>query len=284
MDIAKIAIKYWRVFMSSRELAVSGAFYPQTCQEIKKYMTHFNTILKQNNINLGFKNTRAIIAPHAGYIYSGFSANLAYKSIDDCENIKRVVVIGPSHRVYVEGVSVAKFDNYPSPCGDLSIDIEFSKKLLEDYPFASFNPQAHNEHSTETQIPFIKEYLPNTKVVEIVYGKIEYELLSRMISEILEDSSTFLVISTDLSHFHNLQKAKELDNICLNAIIKKELALFDSGCEACGLIGVKALMQVAKKINLSVNFLDYRTSFDATKDDKSVVGYTSFILTKENSE
>ena len=266
--------------MSSRSLAVRGAFYPQSCKEIKKYISHFNTILKQNSINLGFQKSRAIIVPHAGYIYSGFSANLAYKSIQNSQDIKRVVVVGPSHRVYFEGVSVALFDEYPSPCGSLDIDKEFTKKLSKEYQFASFNPEAHNEHSTETQIPFIKEYMPDVKVVEIVYGKIQFELLSHMISKILEDETTLLVISTDLSHFHNLQKAKELDNICLNAIVKKDLHMFDKGCEACGLIGVKALIKVANKINLTVNFLDYRTSFDATKDDKSVVGYGSFILTK----
>lgn len=265
--------------MSSRELAVSGAFYPQSCQEIQKYIGHFNTILKDNNINLEFDNQRAIIVPHAGYIYSGFSANIAYKSIKNKDKIKKVVVVGPSHRVYVEGVSVALFDEYPSPCGNLSIDKDLSNNLLKEYEFATFNPEAHNEHSTETQIPFIKEYLPFAKVVEIVYGKIDFEELSCMVSDILEDKTTLLVISTDLSHFHNLQKAQELDNICLNAIMKKDLSMFDKGCEACGLIGVKALIKVAKETNLSVNFLDYRTSFDATKDDKSVVGYGSFILT-----
>ncbi len=91
----------------------------------------------------------------------------------------------------------------------------------------------------------------------------------------------FIVISTDLSHFYSLSEAKKLDNICLNAIVKKDLELFDNGCEACGITGVKAIINSCIKKDLSTKLLHYCTSYDRTKDDKSVVGYTSFLIGEE---
>jgi AmmeMemoRadiSam system protein B len=278
MVAAQIVVQSWREFMSSRELAVSGTFYPKDDKDIRRYIEHFNSIIKEHNLNFKVNSPRAIIVPHAGYIYSGFSANLAYKIVSKSQDIQRVVVIGPSHRVYLDGVSVGLYDEYPTPLGSLKIDREFSQRLIDTYPFAKFYDKAHKEHSTETQIPFIKEYISNSQIVEIIYGKVDFNLLSIMVQDILDDKNSLVVISTDLSHFYNLKKAKELDNICINAILKRDINLFDRGCEACGLTGVKALIKVAKKINLDIKLLDYRTSYDVTKDDQSVVGYTSFIL------
>jgi len=263
--------------MSKREMSVAGSFYPKECLEVEGYIDRFNAILKKHNVVVQKKDAKALIVPHAGYIYSGFTANLAYKSVDITKK-KRVIVIGPSHRVYLEGVSISLFDSYETPCGDLPIDKEFAKKIYEEYPFATFIKDAHYEHSTETQFPFIKHYFKDIKVVEMVYGKLDFKLLSLIVEEIVKDDENLLVISTDLSHFYTLDKAKKLDNICLNAIIKKDLQLFDRGCEACGLIGVKALVNVAKKLDLNIEFLDYRTSYDVTGDDKSVVGYSSFVV------
>jgi AmmeMemoRadiSam system protein B len=258
--------------MSKRVMSVAGTFYPKSCEEVEGYFKRFEEI-----VSIEKKSVKAIIVPHAGYIYSGFTASLAYRSVD-ISNKKRVVVIGPSHRVYLEGVSVCLFDEYETPCGALKIDSKYAKKLLDGFPFASFLPDVHKEHSTETQMPFIKRYFDGTEVVEIVYGRIDFKLLAFMVEEIVKDEENLLVISTDLSLFYDLQKAKHLDNICLNAIVKKDLELFDRGCEACGLVGVKALVSVAKKENVKVEFLDYRTSYDVTKDDKSVVGYSSFLV------
>ena len=112
--------------MSIRESAVAGSFYPASCSEIERYIAHFNTVLDEND----FKSEAveiapsAIIVPHAGYIYSGFTANVAYRSAAQKRaGIKRVVVIGPSHRVYIDGASVALYDRYDSPCGEMKIDL-----------------------------------------------------------------------------------------------------------------------------------------------------------------
>lgn len=263
--------------MSTRKAVVSGSFYPSKKEEILKYINHFNSV--KTNMET-FENIKAIIVPHAGYIYSGFTANMAYKLVSASKkDIKRVVVIGPSHRVYLKGASVALYDEYETPLGNLKIEKEFSQKLIDKYEFLDFNVECEFEHSTETQAPFIKHYFENVKLVEIVYGEIEYKDLLKVIDEVLEDELNFVVISTDLSHFYTLEEANKKDNICLNAIDKKDLEMFDY-CEACGKTGVRAIINWAIKNNYESKILNYCTSADVTKDKSRVVGYTSALIGK----
>jgi len=258
--------------MSVRVMSVAGTFYPNSCSEIERYISKFNSI-KIDTPKPKFE-PKAIISPHAGYIYSGFTANQVYK-IATKKKFKRVVVIGPSHHFYLKGASVALYNKYTTPCGDLTIDLEYSKKIIEEYKQLLVHiDNMHHEHSTETQMPFIKHYMPNIKVVEIVYGDIDYKELVPIIQKILNEPSTPLVISTDLSHFHNLKEANYIDNICLQGIAKLDISLLNKGCEACGLIGIKALVSVAKESQI----IDYRTSYDASGDSQRVVGYLSAIL------
>jgi len=265
--------------MSSRSLAVSGQFYPDDKSELNRYLEHFNGILDENNIEVDSSlDVRGIIVPHAGYIYSGFTANIAYKYIS--KDIKNIIVIGPSHKFGFDGASVALYDTYPTPFGDLDINQELSKELATKFEFLSFYDEVHSEHSTETQFPFIKYYMPHVNVVEIVYSDCNYEKLAQLIDEVLEDPKNFIVISTDLSHFYSLQEAKEKDIKVIEAIDKKDITLLDTGCEACGMIGVKGMLEVINKLNLNTKFLDYRTSADVSDDTNSVVGYTSFVIHK----
>ena len=114
--------------------------------------------------------------------------------------------------------------------------------------------------------------------MELIYGKIDYNNISLIINDALNDEDTFVVISTDLSHFYTKSEALKLDNICLEAIDKLDLNIWNKGCEACGRIGVKALISSSVKNNLSSKLLDYRTSADITKDEKKVVAYLSAIF------
>jgi len=257
--------------MSSRTMSVAGTFYPDSCSEIERYISKFNSI-KIDTPKPKFQ-PKAIISPHAGYIYSGFTANQVYKIVAK-EKFKRVVVIGPSHHFYLKGASVALYDNYATPCGNLEIDLEYSKKLIEEYKLLIHIDNMHHEHSTEVQMPFIKHYLPDSKVVEIVYGDIDYKELVPIIKKILDEADTLLVISTDLSHFHNLAEANRIDNLCIKGVENLDISILNSGCEACGLIGVKAIVSVAKESQI----IDYRTSYDASGDSQRVVGYLSAVL------
>jgi AmmeMemoRadiSam system protein B len=149
--------------------------------------------------------------------------------------------------------------------------------LKEKFNFINFIDQVHIEHSTETQFPFIKYYLPKVQVVELIYGDIEYEKITKIIEEVLNEKENFVVISTDLSHFYNLEKAKQLDDICIDAIENLSIDTFNKGCEACGRVGVKAIINWAKQNNAKTRLIDYSTSETVTKDDTRVVGYGSFL-------
>lgn len=259
--------------MNIRKTVVAGSFYPNSKEEILDYINQFNSV---KHTLKPFDEIKAIIVPHAGYIYSGFTANLAYSLV--CrQNKKRVIVIGPSHRTYLLGASVALYKEYETPLGNLPIDLEFSKKLIDKYDFLEFNVECEFEHSTETQAPFIKNYFPDVSIVEIVYGDCNFKNISQVIDELLENDENLVVISTDLSHFYSLSEANKLDSFCLEAIDNKDMKLFDS-CEACGKIGVKAIIDVAINKNWDTKLLHYCTSADVSNDKSRVVGYTSALI------
>ncbi len=256
-----------------RVSVVDGHFYPKSKEEILQMISRFNKTPQQTNI----KDIKAIIVPHAGYIYSGFTANIAY-NLASKQNYKRIVIIGPSHRVSFEGASVSTYEYYQTPFKDMKIDEEFVKILKEKFSFTLFHDACHKEHSTETQMPFIANYFENAKVIEIVYGKTDPKELSKLVNFVLNQKDTLLVISTDLSHFHDLKKANKLDNICIQAIKEQDYKKLNDGCEACGIIGIETLLRVSKEHGFEVEIKDYRTSFERNKDENSVVGYVSAVF------
>lgn len=262
--------------MSTRDTAVCGQFYPANPDDIQAMLEHYNQILEEHLKKaegvLDLK-PRAVIVPHAGYVYSGFTANIALRLLSNSD-IKRVVVIGPSHRVYLKGTSISEFDTYHTPLGAMYIDQSLVEDLKERFDL-DFIPDAHHEHSTEVQIPFVKTYTPDVSVVELVYGDESPAKLADVIEYLLADPETAVVISTDLSHYYDIKKANELDSICLDAVKKLSTAELHQGCEACGKIGVEAMLIAAKKVGLRSILLDYRTSADASGDESQVVGYMS---------
>ncbi len=259
-----------------RQCAVRGTFYPQECNEIEAMIAAFNAALDHHREGSAMLNRipRAVIVPHAGYVYSGFTANIAYRLLQN-SRAKRVVVIGPSHYVGIEGISAIAADAFETPCGMLAYDRDYLQQLREKFAIG-YVPQAHEkEHSTETQMPFIYHYLPQSRVIEFIYGHEGYASLAALFHEILGDRDNVVVVSTDLSHFYTQNEALKLDNICLNAIENRDNTLIEQGCEACGIIGVKAMLEVAKERDYYVKLLDYRTSADAGGDTSRVVGYVS---------
>jgi len=261
--------------MSTRETAVAGQFYPASAEEIEKMLDHYNQILDEHikDATLLALKPRAVIVPHAGYVYSGFTANIALRLLGNSD-IKRIVVIGPSHRVFVNGVSVSDYDSYRTPLGTFPIDRELVGELKRRFGL-HFQPDAHHEHSTEVEMPLIREYQRDVSIAELVYGQEEPSHLAEVIDYLLEDPQTAIQISTDLSHYYDIEKAKRLDSVCLDAVQKLDPAELHQGCEACGKIGVEAMLIAAKKRGLKPILLDYRTSADASGDESQVVGYMS---------
>jgi len=255
-----------------REMSVAGTFYPAREVELERYFEHFNKIYDEDH-SLPEVNSKAVIVPHAGYIYSGYTANIAYRILQN-SNVKEIVLIGPSHKVAFDGISISNAQEYATPCGNIKASKALVSELQKQF---NLNPilTPHAEHSTEVQFPFIKHYLNGVSIVELVYSRVNPELISQIIDFVLQKDDCGVIISTDLSHFHNLENAKKLDTLCLNAIDTLDIGLLHNGCEACGITGVEAMLTSAKKLNLNSTILDYRTSADASDDDTRVVGYMS---------
>ncbi len=254
-----------------REMAVSGSFYPSYCAQLKDFFATWNK--KQFNCNL---HPRALIAPHAGYIYSGEVANDAYSCVKG-KNYKRAVVIGPSHKIAYSGISGSFFEKYDTPCGRLDIDLKYLKALAKHFKIV-FVPKVHSsEHSTEVQMPFLKQYLPSTKVVELIYGSISLQHLSQLIYTLAQDKKNLIIISSDLSHYYPLKQANELDSHCVTAISNMDPTPLRR-CEACGKRGIEALLAVGMKLSLKSKIISYSTSADTSGDSSMVVGYMSAVL------
>lgn len=273
-----ILIRYphYKEFKMTREMSVAGAFYPARENEIERYFEHFNTVYDEQ-ASLPNVKSKAVIVPHAGYMYSGYTASIAYRVLQN-SNVKTFAVIGPSHRVAFEGISLCGAQSYATPFGSIAGSGELVEELRENFNLRTIlNP--HAEHSTEVQFPFIKRYLSNVNIIELVYGSVEPEFLSRVIDFILKKEDCGVIISTDLSHFHTLEDANILDRICQNSIKNLDVERLHRGCEACGMTGVEAMLRSAKKLGLHSQILDYRTSADASDDTNRVVGYLSAYFT-----
>jgi AmmeMemoRadiSam system protein B len=259
--------------------AVVKEWYGGTCESVKAYINHFNKIIDENvdkekAEEIFSLSPKAIISPHAGWMYSGFTANFAYRIAKNA-NVKRVVVIGPSHRFPFDGISVTLEDSYETPCGNLPIDVEFSKELIEKFDVKNLE-YVHQEHSTEVQMPFIQHYFGEIAVVELVYSNYQPEKLKDIIEYAIDENS-LVVISTDLSHYYDIKTANALDNFCLEAVHNLDLSYLDK-CEACGKIGVAGMIIAATEMGLTPFIVDYRTSADVSGDTNQVVGYMSAIF------
>jgi len=262
-----------------RKPAVQGLFYPKECSQLKTYFKKFNHQYHALNISDNIKSIipRAIIVPHAGYMYSGFTANFAYRFLQKTK-AKRIIVIGPSHHHYFKGISGSYYESYATPCEVLKIDSAYLFALAQQFNIG-FEPKAHEkEHSTEVQFPFIQYYFPKTKVIELIYGDMSTKILANLIIALLNNQDNALVISSDLSHFHSLEEAKRLDHYCLKGVVQLDVNEMEKGCKACGVTGIQAMILAARHLKLSSKLLDYRTSADVSHDTHSVVGYMSAMF------
>lgn len=262
-----------------RKAKVRGIFYPNECTHIKNMIESFNAQFDAIKIDKKIASIipNALIVPHAGYIYSGFTANFAYRFLSRSA-AKRIIVIGPSHHYYFKGISGAFYENIETPCGFIDTDIPYLSMLTKEFNIG-FEPKAHHsEHATEVQMPFVRHYLPNAKVIEIVYGDIEAKTLAKIIIALLSNTNNTIIISSDLSHFYPLHEANIHDTACLKAIQAVQSDILKNGCEACGIRGIEAMLIAAEYLRLRSVLLDYKTSAAANGDTKSVVGYMSAMF------
>lgn len=261
-----------------RDMNFAGSFYPGDKEEVESFFNEFKKVLDDNIEDSALykkENPKAVIVPHAGYVYSGLNATLAYRAVEDLEP-KTVAVIGPSHHFYFEDISLGDFDGVVTPFGEIDYDKDLTLDLQKSFDL-KFYKDAHMEHSTEVQFPFIKSFFPNAKIVELVYGNLHGEKLEAIVDSLIEKGA-FVVISTDLSHFYDLKTANQKDSVCIEAVAKQDIKMLDLGCEACGKRGVKAILKVSNKRGLDTKILYHNTSADTSGDTSSVVGYLSAIV------
>lgn len=266
-----------------RKPAVAGTFYPKSPEELKAQLKTFFDA--GGKIELPSKPF-GIIAPHAGYVYSGETAARAYKLIKG-EKYSTVVVISPSHREYFEGSSIYSGEAYETPLGQIPIDSEMCERIASNgkHVYKSINGH-RQEHALEVQLPFLQIALTDFTLIPIVIGdqnpKYVYDLADALIKSI--DNSVLLIASSDLSHFHNKKTANKLDSVIENHIVSFDYQrllsdLSIGACEACGGGPIAALMKTAEafKKNKAVA-LRRCDSGDVTGDSDEVVGYLSAVI------
>ena len=268
-----------------RHAQVAGYFYPSDPQKLKKEVSLLLDIAKPQK---SYDKIFGIVAPHAGYVYSGKTAAYAYNLLKD-KNIKTVIVISPSHSEYFPGVCVYEGDAYETPFGEIEIDKLKADKLCEESRIVFKGLQGHRkEHALEVQLPFLQSVIKGFKIVPIVIGdqgKMFIDELAKKLSEIYDDE-TIIVASSDLSHFHDSHIANQLDSIVEKRIndfdfenLQKDLEL--NNCEACGGGPIVAMMKAASLVGVSNSqVLNRCDSGDVTGDKSEVVGYLSAVIYK----
>ncbi|MBY6196279.1 AmmeMemoRadiSam system protein B [Vibrio hangzhouensis] len=220
---------------------------------------------------------RGLIVPHAGYVFSGRTAGLAYRLLKPiADQISRVILVGPSHRVAFEGCAVPKAEQFSTPLGNVTIDQQGVAALMDDINII-VSDQAHElEHSLEVHLPFLQRCLGQFTLLPIVTCDINAEQVARMI-EPLWDPHTLLVVSSDLSHFHSYSECNQIDE---NTCRKIESGSTDiSPYEACGSTGINAANHIVRAHGYHLTRLSRINSGDTQYGDKQrVVGYVSYTI------
>ena len=270
---------------------VSGQFYPGNKDSLFRQIDDFFKNVEQEP-TLKEKDILAIIAPHAGYTYSGQVAAYAFKAIQG-RNYDSVIVLAPSHFYALRGASVYKEGFFRTPLGDIEVDSELANKLILSSEKIKFIPQAfEREHSLEVELPFLQKSLDNFKIVPVIFGQMDYTdcvKMAQAIIDIAKDKKILIVASTDLSHYHSYLRAVELDVKAISYFKDIDaLGLWRSNLknesEVCGLFPVLVLLNYARELGLKAEVLNYANSGDVTGDKSAVVGYVSVAFFKNNKD
>jgi len=259
--------------MSTRQAAVAGAFYDADASRLQQ---HIKQLLSVDSA-LPETLPRVLIVPHAGYIYSGSTAAQAYRCLMlDPDRVKRVLLIGPAHRVHLKGMAIPSVDRFATPLGEILLDREALDRIV-GLPGVQVSDEAHREeHSLEVQLPFLQSVLNEFTLVPVVVGGVAAVQVATVIDALAEDPHTLVVISSDLSHFLSYHDAQQIDAATCEHILEKSTTL--SGEEACGARAINGLMASNRARSLEVSLLHACNSGDTAGTPNRVVGYAAFAL------
>jgi AmmeMemoRadiSam system protein B len=224
----------------------------------------------------GGSRPEALIVPHAGYAYSGPVAASAYALLRaHAERIRRVVLLGPAHFVPLRGAAVPSSGTWSTPLGEVLVDPELREAALEAGTFADDGPHAP-EHALEVQLPFLQRVLADGfTVLPIAVGMTSPEEVAELIAALRAEA--LLVVSSDLSHYHDDATAKRLDRRTADAVCGRDPSRIGLD-DACGVYALRGIVEHARRADLDVELLDLRTSADTAGDASRVVGYGAFAL------
>jgi AmmeMemoRadiSam system protein B len=255
-----------------RDPAVAGQFYPDDAGQLAAVVA---TLLDEAGGRSAVA-PKALIAPHAGYIYSGPVAATAYSQLLPFrDRYERVVLVGPCHRVPVAGMATSGADIFRTPLGDVPLDEE-ARTLLERHGVRVFEATHKYEHGLEVHLPFLQSVLGQFSIVPILVGEASAQAVANVIDLLWDGPETLIVVSSDLSHYLDYEQATAIDAATCRAIENLDVSITHDA--ACGATPIRGLLLAAERHGLAVSTLDMRNSGDTSGDRDFVVGYGAWVF------
>ncbi len=267
------------MMMHIRHAAVAGAFYPGNPRDldtmVRRFLADAETTVPEGPI------PKAIIAPHAGYVYSGAVAATAYARLAPAAGVvRRVVLLGPCHRVAVTGLAVSSADAFETPLGAVPLDKKAIESIVSLPQVSVFDATHEDEHSLEVHLPFLQEIFDQFSLVPLVVGRASGDEVADVLERLWGGPETLIVISSDLSHYLDYETAREIDAATCKAIETLDASAI-GGAQACGRVPVAGLLTLARRRGLRATTLDLRNSGDTAGDRNRVVGYGAWMFTED---
>ncbi len=264
---------------SIRPAAIAGMFYPGKPDVLAR---NVDALLAAATPAATMAVPKAIIAPHAGYIYSGPIAASIYALIAPARaRIKRVVLLGPTHRVAIHGIALPGVNAFATPLGNIAIDAGAVKQLMA-LPYVGVSAEAHRqEHSLEVHLPFLQKVINEFTLVPLAVGRATAQQVASVIDMLWGGEETLIVISSDMSHYLPYAEAQATDNATAEAILALRTDL--NHHQACGATPVIGLNLLAQQRGLKAQLIDLRNSGDTAGDKARVVGYGSFAYYEQSA-
>jgi len=264
-----------------RPAAVAGSFYPGNSQVLAQAISALLSQAEAGS-HTGNAPPKAIIVPHAGYIYSGQAAASAYARLAPWhDSIKRVVLLGPVHRVPVRGLALPDTGAFATPLGEVELDIAAIASISGMRQVVTSAAVHAHEHSLEVQLPFLQSVLDDFRLVPLAVGDASADEVAEVLDALWGGPETIIVVSSDLSHYLPYQAAAAVDKSTAHDILNMKSTLTHQ--QACGGTPVNGLIVAAKKHRLHPTLLSLCNSGDTAGDKERVVGYASFIFTGSTS-
>lgn len=256
-----------------RPAAVAGAFYPRQASLLASEVSSYLAAAPR----VGFAAPKAIIAPHAGYVYSGPVAASIYARLAPLRGtVRRVVLAGPAHRVFVRGAAVPSAGAFASPLGNVPLD-RAAIASLRELPFVEVSDRAHAmEHSLEVHLPFLQTVLGEFDLVPVVVGDASPAEMAQLLGRLWGGAETLIVVSSDMSHYLPYEAAQSADLHTAKAILQLRDCLEPD--QACGAAPINGLLRAARERRLVAEQVDLRNSGDTAGDRDRVVGYGAFAF------